>query len=100
LLIGRLAVDRRYQGRQLGAALLFDAIARAIRADAAVFALLVDAKDEAAAAPAQTKLRNISAACAAPRSAFITISLARISSATPKSRHGVRITAACRMAIR
>jgi GNAT superfamily N-acetyltransferase len=48
-LIGRLAVDRRWQGRQLGAALLFDAIARAIRADAAVFALLVDAKDEAAA---------------------------------------------------
>lgn len=48
-LIGRLAVDRRYQGKPLGAALLFDAIARAIRADAAVFALLVDAKDEAAA---------------------------------------------------
>jgi ribosomal protein S18 acetylase RimI-like enzyme len=48
-LIGRLAVDRRYQGRQLGAALVCDAIARAIRADAAVFALVVDAKDEAAA---------------------------------------------------
>ena len=48
-LIGRLAVDRRWQGKQLGAALLFDAIARAIRADAAVFALIVDAKDEAAA---------------------------------------------------
>jgi ribosomal protein S18 acetylase RimI-like enzyme len=48
-LIGRLAVDRRFQGRQLGAALLFDAIARAIRADAAVFALVVDAKDKAAA---------------------------------------------------
>jgi GNAT superfamily N-acetyltransferase len=48
-LIGRLAVDRSFQGRQLGAALLFDAIARAIRADAAVFALLVDAKDETAA---------------------------------------------------
>jgi GNAT superfamily N-acetyltransferase len=48
-LIGRLAVDRSFQGKQLGAALLFDAIARAIRADAAVFALLVNAKDEAAA---------------------------------------------------
>jgi GNAT superfamily N-acetyltransferase len=48
-LIGRLAVDRRWQGKQLGAALLFDAIARAIRADAAVFALVVDAKDEAVA---------------------------------------------------
>jgi GNAT superfamily N-acetyltransferase len=48
-LIRRLAVDRRYQRKQLGAALLYDAIARAIRADAAVFALLVDAKDDAAA---------------------------------------------------
>jgi ribosomal protein S18 acetylase RimI-like enzyme len=48
-LIGRLAVDRGFQGRSLGAALLFDAIARAIQADAAVFALIVDAKDEAAA---------------------------------------------------
>jgi ribosomal protein S18 acetylase RimI-like enzyme len=48
-LIGRLAVDKRYQGQNLGSALLFDAIARAIRADAAVFALVVDAKDEAAA---------------------------------------------------
>jgi GNAT superfamily N-acetyltransferase len=46
-LIGRLAVDRSFQN--LGAALLYDAIARAIRADAAVFALIVDAKDEAAA---------------------------------------------------
>jgi GNAT superfamily N-acetyltransferase len=48
-LIGRLAVDRRYQGKQLGAALLYDAITRATRADAAVFALLVDANDETAA---------------------------------------------------
>ena len=48
-LIGRLAVDRSFQGRQLGAGLLFDAIARAIRADAAVFALVVDAIDGAAA---------------------------------------------------
>jgi ribosomal protein S18 acetylase RimI-like enzyme len=48
-LIGRLAVDKRYQGQNLGSAMLFDSIARAIRSDAAVFALLVDAKDEAAA---------------------------------------------------
>jgi hypothetical protein len=48
-LIWRLAVDRRTQGRGLGAALLFDAIARAIPTDAAVFAFTVDAKDEAAA---------------------------------------------------
>jgi GNAT superfamily N-acetyltransferase len=34
-LIGPLAVDRLYQRQKLGAALLFDAIARAIRADGA-----------------------------------------------------------------
>jgi hypothetical protein len=33
----------------LGAALLFDAIARAIPTDATVFALIVDAREEAAA---------------------------------------------------
>jgi GNAT superfamily N-acetyltransferase len=49
-LIGRLAVDRQHRGRGLGAALLFDAIERAIRADAAVFAVIVDAKDAPAAA--------------------------------------------------
>jgi ribosomal protein S18 acetylase RimI-like enzyme len=48
-LIGRLAVDKRYQGQNLGSAMLFDVIARAIRSDAAVFALVVYAKDEAAA---------------------------------------------------
>lgn len=47
-LIGRLAVDRRYRGSGLGAVLLFDAIARAARADAAIFAVIVDAKDETA----------------------------------------------------
>jgi hypothetical protein len=31
-LVGRLAVDRQYRGRALGAALLFDAIQRAMRA--------------------------------------------------------------------
>jgi ribosomal protein S18 acetylase RimI-like enzyme len=48
-LIGRLAVDRRFKGRSLGAALLYDAIARSLRADPAIFALIVDAKDETAA---------------------------------------------------
>jgi ribosomal protein S18 acetylase RimI-like enzyme len=49
-LIGRLAVDRSYQGRQIGAALLFDAAQRSARADPASFTLLVDAKDETAVA--------------------------------------------------
>lgn len=49
VLVGRLAVDRRFARRSLGAALLYDAIARALKADPAVFALIVDAKDENAA---------------------------------------------------
>ena len=48
-LIGRLAVDHRYAGRSLGSALIYDAISRASRADPAVFALIVDAKDRDAA---------------------------------------------------
>lgn len=48
--MGRLAVDRRFKGLGLGAALLFDALSRTARSDIAAYALLVDAKDEAAAA--------------------------------------------------
>lgn len=48
--MGRLAVDREYRGRGLGGALLADALERAVRAEIAAFALLVDAKDGAAAA--------------------------------------------------
>ena len=48
--IGRLAVDERHQGRKLGATLLSDAFLRADRAEMGVFALVVDAKDEAAEA--------------------------------------------------
>jgi len=47
--IGRLAVDQRFQGRGLGAALLADAI-RALKTDAAAFTLLVDAKNDQAIA--------------------------------------------------
>jgi GNAT superfamily N-acetyltransferase len=49
-LIGRLAIDRQYKGRGLGAALLFDAVERALRSEVAIYAILVDAKDERAAA--------------------------------------------------
>jgi ribosomal protein S18 acetylase RimI-like enzyme len=48
--VGRLAVDLAFQGHQLGAALLADAILRALRSEVAVFALVVDAKDDAAVA--------------------------------------------------
>lgn len=48
--IGRLAVSVAYQKRQLGAALLWDAGLRAMQSGMGVFALVVDAKDETAAA--------------------------------------------------
>lgn len=48
--LGRLAVDGAYRGRKLGSALLWDAGMRALRSEIAVYALVVDAKDESAAA--------------------------------------------------
>lgn len=48
--VGRLAIDQSFQRRKLGAALLADAALRALRSEVAVFALVVDAKDDAAAA--------------------------------------------------
>ncbi len=49
---GRLAVDREQQGQGLGEALLLDAIHRVIRASTtiAVYAIIVDAKNERAQA--------------------------------------------------
>jgi GNAT superfamily N-acetyltransferase len=48
--LGRLAVDASYQGRKIGATLLWDAAIRAIRSEVAVFALVDDAKDARAEA--------------------------------------------------
>lgn len=48
--MGRLAVDQAFKGQGLGGALLADAFARAARSEIAAYALMVDAKDEAAAA--------------------------------------------------
>lgn len=48
--LGRLAVDQAYRGRKLGSALLWDAIARSLRSEVAVYALIVDAKDDPAEA--------------------------------------------------
>ena len=48
VLLGRLAVARGYQGQGLGGVLLADALHRTARAELGVFAMLVDAKDEAA----------------------------------------------------
>ena len=48
--MGRLAVDQAFKGQGLGAALLADAPGRAIRSEIAAYALMVDAKDDSAAA--------------------------------------------------
>ncbi len=45
-LLGRLAVDRRQQGKGYGRFLLADALYRAARSDIASFAVIVDAKDD------------------------------------------------------
>ena len=47
-LLGRLAVERRHQGKGYGRFLLADALSRAIRSEIASFAVVVDAKDDAA----------------------------------------------------
>jgi GNAT superfamily N-acetyltransferase len=47
-LLGRLAVDRRHQGKGYGRFLLADALHRAIRSEIASFAIIVDAMDEPA----------------------------------------------------
>lgn len=47
-LLGRLAVDRRRQGRGHGRFLLADALWRASRSEIASFAVIVDAKDDSA----------------------------------------------------
>jgi GNAT superfamily N-acetyltransferase len=49
VLIGRLAIDRRFKGQGLGSALKADAAARTIRSDIAARFLVVDALDEDAA---------------------------------------------------
>lgn len=47
-LLGRLAVDKRLQGRGHGRFLLADALFRALRSEIASFAVIVEAKDDAA----------------------------------------------------
>lgn len=46
--IGRLAVDQKFQGRGLGGTLLVDAARRSLHVPPAVYALVVDAKNEQA----------------------------------------------------
>lgn len=48
--MGCLAVDQAFKSQGLGGALLADALSRAARSEITAFAMMVDAKDEAAAA--------------------------------------------------
>ncbi len=73
--IGRLAVDQNFQCRGLGAALLADAASRALRADAAAFTLLVDAKNDSAVAFYQRFGFRILAS--QPRTLFLPLTTAR-----------------------
>ena len=73
--IGRLAVGRQFQGRRLGAAMLADAVTRALRADAAAFALLVDAKnDQAVAFYRRYGFRTL---VSSPRTLYLSLGTAR-----------------------
>lgn len=49
-LLGRLAIDQRFQRQKLGARLLYAAMLQIVKSNIACTMLLVDAKDEAAAA--------------------------------------------------
>lgn len=49
VLLGRLAVSRSHQGKGLGLALVADALLRASRIEAMAYAMVVDAKEDAAA---------------------------------------------------
>jgi len=48
VLVGRLAVDRRFRGRKIGSGLIVDAATRSMRAEVVVNLMVVDAKDDAA----------------------------------------------------
>jgi ribosomal protein S18 acetylase RimI-like enzyme len=73
--IGRLAVDRRVQGRGLGSAMLADATARALQADIAAFMLVVDAKNEAAVAFYMR--HGFQLVAGSPRTLFLPLATAR-----------------------
>lgn len=48
--LGRLAVARKFQGQRIGNSMLWNATLRAAASEVAMFAMVVDAKDEAAEA--------------------------------------------------
>ena len=72
--IGRLAVDRRFQGQGLGGALLADAAFRVLQSPPAAFTLLVDAKTNHAAAFYQH--HGFRALVSLPRTLFLPLATA------------------------
>jgi ribosomal protein S18 acetylase RimI-like enzyme len=73
--IGRLAVDQTFQRRGLGAALLMDAVHRTLQSDAAACTLLVDVKnDQAAAFYRRYGFRSLTSR---PRTLFLPIATAQ-----------------------
>ncbi len=73
--MGRLAVSEHCKGQGLGAALLADALTRILNAEIAAFALVVDAKDEIAAA--FYRHHGMMALSDSPRTLFLPLSTAR-----------------------
>jgi ribosomal protein S18 acetylase RimI-like enzyme len=70
--IGRLAVDQRFRGQKLGAALLFDAIKRIAVSEIGAYAVVVDAKDDAAVSFYER--HGFTAFASAPRVLYLSIS--------------------------
>lgn len=83
--IGRLAVAQGFRGQDLGSSLLVDARSRSLHSDPAIFALLVDAKDEAAR---QFYLHHgFRPLVSRPQSLFLSVGAARTISRDPLRSH-------------
>jgi len=74
-LVGRLAVDRRFQRRGLASVLLADAAKRVMNGDMKAFALIVDAKDENAVA--FYRLQGFRPFVSRPMSLFLSLQTAK-----------------------
>ncbi len=83
-LVGRLAVDQRFHRQGLGGALLADAALRVVKGDARAFALIVEAKDETAAA--FYRLLGFRSFASRPMSLFLPLGTARKAASEEKPR--------------
>jgi GNAT superfamily N-acetyltransferase len=74
-LVGRLAIDQRFQRQGLGSTLLADAALRVLKSDTKAFALIVEAKDEAAVA--FYRLQGFRSFASRPMSLFLPLGTAK-----------------------